>query len=740
MTTRPPLVRDLGATLAVAAFSLVVAAGFARVFSGWGFMQDLAIVVAVGHGLGLAFRRMSLTAWIAVPLSAVALAWLVALIHYPDTMTWGMVTSRTWELLRFEMLDVREQFRFAVAPVIYDGGWDVLAAIGIALAVLLADVFAFRADARAETLVPGGVLFVFVGAVGDERLRVGLTVVLVAVGVMTTAVLRAYHAPVNRRTGPVPLRRLWPAAVAIAIVVAATAGYLGPRLPGADAAPLYDTHGSTGQSTEIVSPLVDIRSRLTNRSDVPLFEVEASFPRYWRSSALPEFDGVTWGFPDQEIESADAGLTVSADGATELRQTIEIRALEGTLVPAAADPIQTSPPGELGWLARTATLVARDDLRPGDRFVVVSAVPEFEEEALAATSNVGPGDSLYTELPEGFPAAVEAEARARTAGARSGLEAARLLQAWFQREFDYSLEVQRGHGTSAVESFLRNRVGYCEQFAGTFAAMMRTLGYPTRVAVGYTSGEEVAPGRFVVRGKNAHAWPEVWFDGIGWVLFEPTPGRGAPGAENYTGLPAAQDDSVTDESTDTEADVAPQPTVDLGRLDEAFNPQIPNEFADPTLGSPDAVPTSTGSEGAARWWWVAILVVALAAAAPAIVRQIRFRTTSRDVEHQLARLWGRSVDALSDVGVPVAPSQTPNETAAVAARTFPIVSRPITMLADAVTAATFRPEGTTGYDAVGEYGSSTLRNCQNWARQIDRAVEDSVPRSTRLRRYFTDWG
>jgi hypothetical protein len=88
----------------------------------------------------------------------------------------------------------------------------------------------------------------------------------------------------------------------------------------------------------------------------------------------------------------------------------------------------------------------------------------------------------------------------------------------------------------------------------------------------------------------------------------------------------------------------------------------------------------------------------------------------------------------------VAPSQTPNETAAVAARTFPIVSRPITMLADAVTAATFRPEGASGYDAIGEFGSSTLRNCQNWARQIDRAVEDSVPRSTRLRRYFTDWG
>jgi transglutaminase-like putative cysteine protease len=61
--------------------------------------------------------------------------------------------------------------------------------------------------------------------------------------------------------------------------------------------------------------------------------------------------------------------------------------------------------------------------------------------------------------------------------------------------------------------------------------MLRSIGIPTRVAVGYTSGIEQNPGTFSVRGKNAHAWPEVWFDDVGWVLFEPTPGRGAPGAE-----------------------------------------------------------------------------------------------------------------------------------------------------------------------------------------------------------------
>ncbi len=77
------------------------------------------------------------------------------------------------------------------------------------------------------------------------------------------------------------------------------------------------------------------------------------------------------------------------------------------------------------------------------------------------------------------------------------------------------------------------RRGYCEQFAGTYAAFARSIGLPARVAVGFTPGE-LTDGVYVVRGQHAHAWPEVWFEGIGWVPFEPTPGRGAPGAQSYT--------------------------------------------------------------------------------------------------------------------------------------------------------------------------------------------------------------
>ena len=102
--------------------------------------------------------------------------------------------------------------------------------------------------------------------------------------------------------------------------------------------------------------------------------------------------------------------------------------------------------------------------------------------------------------------------------------------------FTYSLAVQPGQSTSAIEAFLfENRVGYCEQFAGAFAAMARAVGLPARVAVGFTPGQPdpLTPGRYVVRGENAHAWPEVYLAGIGWVGFEPTPGEVWPGVSTF---------------------------------------------------------------------------------------------------------------------------------------------------------------------------------------------------------------
>jgi transglutaminase-like putative cysteine protease len=736
-SSRPGLGSDLLATAMVAAFSMAVAVGYARSFSDWPFVTDMAAVVVAGHGAGLILRRLRIPAWLAVPAMATVLAWTVLVLYYPDTFSWALPTSDTWSLLREQLTTVREEFRTAVAPVDYGGGWDVLAAIGLATAVLLADVFAFRADARAETLVPGGVLFVFVGALGDERLRIVSAAVVVGVGVATTVTLRSYHAEPARGDAPSAGRR-WPAAIAFGVVVAAVAGLIGPRLPGADAAPIYETSGGGG--AQVVSPLVDIRSRLTNTSPVELFRVSADAASYWRLSALPDFDGTTWGLPERELRRIEAPPSSPSDPGN--LQRITIGALGGTLVPAAPDPRNASPQERLKWSPETSTIVTTDrDLRRGDTIEIVSTSPQVDAATLSAATSAAPPDPIYTRFPRDLPAVVEATAREVTADATNTFEAALALETWFKSGlFEYSLEVQRGHSNSAIESFLEKRVGYCEQFAGTYAAMLRTLGIPSRVAVGFTWGVEVGDGEYSVLGRNAHAWPEVWFDGIGWMIFDPTPGRSAPNAQSYNTLAPQQDTSAGPGDIEgADPGAGPPVTVDAAPVGEP-GMAIPDFANDPAGEPPTPATPAAGDDNGTQWpWLVGLGLLGAAIAAPSVVRDIRRRRMSQSVDQQLADSWRRATGAVSAAGVPLRPSDTPAEVAARTARQIPWVNRPMSSLAEVVTEATYRAEGTAGYDAVGAYGKTTVNECRNWAKQIDRAATESLDWPARIRRHFTDW-
>lgn len=104
------------------------------------------------------------------------------------------------------------------------------------------------------------------------------------------------------------------------------------------------------------------------------------------------------------------------------------------------------------------------------------------------------------------------------------------LEAWFRTsgEFEYTERPPVGSAAPPLVAFVAgHRRGYCQHFAGAMALMLRYLGIPARVAAGFTSGSfDQDAGEFTVSDTNAHAWVEVWFDGYGWLPFDPTPGRG----------------------------------------------------------------------------------------------------------------------------------------------------------------------------------------------------------------------
>ena len=755
---RTPRRADLVATAALAGYSLTIAFGFARVFGGWSFMEDLVVLVAVGHGTSFLLRRGNVPAPVAVPFVAVLLGWVLTAQQYRSTLTRMLPNAGTWQQLRLEVGLVRDQFPTAVAPVLYGAGWATLAGAGMIAAIVAGDSLAFRLKARAEALVPGGVLFVFVAAVSSPRLRISAAMLLLATGVLAVVALQRLHdRPRRVELAARRSRSVMALPVATAVAIAVIAGVVGPRLPGARAEPLYETRGRGRNVTAVVSPLVEIRSRLTTRSELGLFRVNADAAAYWRLTTLPEFDGETFRLPARSLERVDGDTGALIDDATlpvaRIRQQIQLLALGGKLVPVAADPIQAEgfsagQPIDLRLNRDTNTLVTPDDMLAGDLFTVVSAAAVLTPDVLAAATSSAAPDPIFLELPADLPDEVARLAVEVTEGAVGTYGRARALQDWFRSEFDYSLEVQRGHGSSAIESFLAERVGYCEQFSATFAVMARSLGIPSRVAVGFTPGVLEEEGWFTVRGKNAHAWPEVWFDGIGWVLFEPTPGRGEPGAESYTNVPAQQDESPVATGGDAGDPAAtPNPTtpstvVPLG-ADQRDTPLggFPTDANLPDFGDGTAPDAGDGSASAAPWLLLGGFGVVLALiAAPGAIHRMRRRALRRLTgAERVQRAWIRARSHAELAGVAGTAAMTTSEWAGVTADALPVAARPMRSLAEQVEQAMYARPGSATMTGAEAFGTPVGHDCDLWCEQVVRAAIASLTPAARTWHYFAVW-
>ena len=366
---------------------------------------------------------------------------------------------------------------------------------------------------------------------------------------------------------------------------------------------MINTRNPRSGSAGRISPLVDIQGRIANQSDTVLFTVQAATPSYWRLTALDEFDGRIWSSARTYRDASGELSGGLEDGhSTTLEQQYTILGLSSIWYPAAFAPTEISIGGEVRYDPETSSIVTKSgETAEGEQYTVVSQIPNLTPNVLQAANGPAPADisTHYTALPANFPADLRQLATDITANGSTVYEKSLLLQNWFRRNFTYDLDVQRGHGINAIESFLAQRKGYCEQFAGTFAAFARSLGLPARVAVGFTQGTQGPDGLFQVEGKHAHAWPEVYFSGIGWVPFEPTPTRGAPGDEVFTGVPQQQ---VGEQPQSTSTTVAQDTT---GGTSVTVSPLAPD--GDLGLGNvpiPDFGSESglvSGSSGGRSW-------------------------------------------------------------------------------------------------------------------------------------------
>ncbi|MEO6120795.1 MAG: DUF3488 and transglutaminase-like domain-containing protein, partial [Acidimicrobiales bacterium] len=505
----------------------------------------------------------------------------------------------------------------------------------------------------------------------------------------------------------------------------------GPRLPGASAGAVLawresDRPGGDGRRTTI-SPLVDIRGRLVDRSTTEVFTVRSTARTYWRLTSLDTFDGDLWS-SDGSYERSGSRLPGQVPSA---RQTVErvvqeftIGSLSSIWLPASYRPERIEGAGDVSYNEDLGSLITGEDTTDGLTYRVQSAVPRLTARDLASEPGAtGDADLARFLRLDGVSPAVVGLARAiagRSDGSVYGR--AKALQDFFQDgSFVYDLSARPGHDGRALDTFLfGERRGYCEQFAGSYGVLARLMGLPTRVAVGFTPGELGPDGRYHVKGLNAHAWPEVFFAGAGWVAFEPTPGRGAPGAESYTGLPESQA-QPRDASTATTS--APTTTVP-GESGPATT--VP---ADSTIGAPAERPPWRSPAVAVML--SAVLAVVLLVGATLVVkadRRRRRRAGAATPSERVLVAWSEAADALAAAGAPRRPAETMAEHAERAPAT--------TLLSDEARGAirTLADDATAARYAPGPVATAVAERAVAAAATVESSLRASTPRWRRALR------
>lgn len=613
--------------------------------------------------------------WVRVPLPLIGLAQLGLGGAYLALVTTGspLPVGERWSELRADFVAAQESIRSWAAPVPVSADSIVPILLGCALLVLVTtDLVA--AGVRSVPLA-GLVLLtastVPVGLLGEG---VGwLSFVLTALGFLAMLYIQE-HEQLSRwgrslagrgdgRADSALVSTPYRATALITAVVAAVAAALvGAAVPTLDTTLFDGGRGPGGGDVRVVNPMVDLRRDLNRGRDVDLITIETDDPdpAYLRMTALTRFSDNEWSPGDREIPEtnrADGGVEMPApigvnptvERSTHSYDFSATSAFGSTWLPTFSEAVFVDAPGD--W---TFDVNTRDFLSPegdagaagglewgqqADRLI-------YDPVALErAPSAVGQVSASLTELPDSYPNEATTLAIEVTSGADSQYEKAVLLQRWFQQDggFTYNLDVSPGNGSDDLMAFLREgeggREGYCEQFAAAMAAMGRSLGIPSRVAVGFLRPSKVGNDRYVYSSHDLHAWPEMYFPGSGWVAFEPTPTSHTQTLPSYTQNEFEEDPDV------------PSPTSE-----PSSSAPTPSPTAQPTAAPEEQTAEDGGAEGSPfpwRWVLAAVLVLALLAAlalTPRLVRSSRRTARARGAGAEDA--WAELRDTATDLGLP----------------------------------------------------------------------------------------
>lgn len=426
--------------------------------------------------------------------------------------------------------------------------------------------------------------------------------------------------------------------------------------------------GRGGDQINIENPMTDLHRDLVRGDDTPLvrFSTSDPDPSYLRIATLVNFSNEEWSTGDRSVPITQRAqgpmprlFGVRADVPRKVYpyDVTILPAFRSLWLPSQPNLQRIDAPGDWRYDRSTMDFLAGDPTlnAAGERYSFEAIDLDLD----AADLSIAPGGAAqvsnkFLQLPDNLPSEVRNLANQVTRNATTSYGRAVALQNWFRKDggFRYTLNVTARTSTSDLLTFLTDsRRGYCEQFASAMGAMLRTLGIPSRVAVGFLDPERVGKGLYQYSSDDLHAWPEAYFPGSGWVRFEPTPGDRATTVPAYTTQDLPPATGLPTQGAEKSNDVAPR-----------GESSSPKPSAEPRHDqSANAAKADAGIFGwpilVATGLLVLLLVVALV---PRAVR--RSRATSR-LGGGIELAWAEVRDTAVDLGVGWPTGRTPREVA-----------------------------------------------------------------------------
>ena len=610
----------------------------------------LLVPAAVGLALGLlrAPRLATLTAQL-VAVGAV-LVWRGLAVADPGG---GWLTA-----LRRLTADGVAAIRAGVPPMALTPGlgWLVLLLAGVLLIVvsLLVDTL----EQPGWSVVPLALPYGIAAITQVDDLGVALLLPVVAGYLL----LLFSSAGTPAATGAVSRRAAFEGS-RLATVTALGAGAVALSLVLALVIPLGEKHpwtqGGPDGPIQLTDPTVHLEEDLRRPKDTPVltYVSDDGEPHYLRTVALSDFSDDGLRLVPMQLNRFGLDRASSQPG-REVTLDVTMGPIRSEYLPAAFTPRRIDAAGEWLFDPATLTLVASGADRTAQTinldYSVTSVVPTADRDEIATAAAGAVDDPVYLTVPSLSPE-VTALTNEVVAGATTAGGKALAIQDFLRSdEFTYTLTAPTVAANSVLDAFLlEDRSGYCIHFAAAMVAMARMEGIGARMAIGFTGGTQLEDGSYEVSSHDAHAWPELYFDSLGWIPFEPTPAFDGAGMPDPTATPTTTG-GPSASPTGSETTTAP-----------------------PTTATPTPTPGTGGQGGGSARVALIILTVLLGIAVlgcvPAVVRvvvRLRRLRPGQSAEAAIDGAWAEAGALFADYAL-AWPSVSPGRAAAATATQLP---------------------------------------------------------------------